>query len=517
MSVKILQGHVLDVLPTIAPATFHTCVTSIPYWQLRSYGTEPQVWANPDGTPLCVNEHEWETERYYREGGNSSSSSLAFSEPGPENAQRLKDTRWRSNTICQHCGAWRGEWGQEPTPEMYVDHTVAVFEAVRRVLRNDGTLWLNIGDTYWNDPGGQNGSEGWVGEKAKEANRQMGRRKRSTGSTDPVLKRKDLVGIPWRVAFALQAAGWYLRSEIIWHKPNPMPESCTDRPTKAHEYVFLLTKRGDYFYDREAIMEPVSGTAHSRGNGLNPKAKLNGYAPGQESANQPRLHRQKVPAYWDTDPGAHGRIQRRPRQNESFSAAVAELVDQRNKRSVWTIPLNGFSEAHFATFPPALVEPCIKAGTSERGCCPTCGAPWGRIVARAPAAPRIPGSAKSDAASERMATRNMLQRTRGARANGGAHDNPFPPPVTLGWQQACSCPPHEPVPCTVLDICFGSGTTGVVGDRLGRDVVGIDLHPDYVVMAERRIKEDAPMFTEVAAVLEDARQATLPLELEKAG
>ena len=483
MSVKILQGHVLDVLPSIAPATFHTCVTSIPYWQLRSYGTEPQVWANPDGTPLCVNEHEWETERYYREGGNSSSSSLAFSEPGPENAQRLKDTRWRSNTICQHCGAWRGEWGQEPTPEMYVEHTVAVFEAVRRVLRNDGTVWLNIGDTYWNDPGGQNGSEGWIGEKAKEANRQMGRRKRSTGSTHPVLKRKDLVGIPWRVAFALQAAGWYLRSEIIWHKPNPMPESCTDRPTKAHEYVFLLTKRGDYFYDREAIMEPVSGTAHSRGNGLNPKALAN-----------------KVPSGWDTGPGSHralvGRYAR-PKQNESFSAAVAELVDRRNKRSVWTIPLAGFSEAHFATFPPALVEPCIKAGTSERGCCPTCGVPWERVTERESMV--IRRTDWGEQAGNRTASSGTMVQAPSSRS--------------IGWKQTCACPPHEPISCTVLDICFGSGTTGVVGDRLGRDVVGIDLHPDYVAMAERRIKEDAPMFSQVEAVLEDAQQAALPLEV----
>jgi site-specific DNA-methyltransferase (cytosine-N4-specific) len=176
------------------------------------------------------------------------------------------------------------------------------------------------------------------------------------------LKPKDLVGQPWRLAFALQDAGYYLRQDIVWHKPNPMPESVRDRCTKAHEYLFLLTKNEKYFYDFAAMQEPVSGGAHARGSGVNPKAV--------------------VPAGWDTSAGGHraltGRYagtgvgfgrgydkvaKPRAKQNASFSAAVKDLVDTRNRRSVWSIPTQSFDGAHFATFPEALVEPCILAGS----------------------------------------------------------------------------------------------------------------------------------------------------------
>ena len=235
-----------------------------------------------------------------------------------------------------------GQIGLEETPDEFVAKMVQVFREVRRVLRDDGTAWVNLGDSYAASGMGGNPNESEHRKQATNAGSLIAGRKPPRG-----FKPKDLIGIPWRVAFALQADGWYLRQDIIWHKPNPMPESVTDRCTKAHEYLFLLSKGPRYFYDAAAIYEPVSGNAHSRGTGVNPKAAA-------------------------TEMGQRGQ----PKQNGSFSAAV-NAVDTgkrgddggmaRNRRSVWTVATQPFPEAHFATFPEALVEPCVKAGSPLGG------------------------------------------------------------------------------------------------------------------------------------------------------
>lgn len=251
-----------------------------------------------------------------------------------------------------------GQLGNEPTPEEYTANMVKVFSEVRRVLRKDGTLWINLGDGY--SSGGRGGGGGFMDDRKKGA-----WKKKSTVSgwcTTPGLKRKELVGIPWRVAFALQADGWYLRQEIIWNKPNPMPESAKDRPTRAHEQIFLLAKSARYHYDHEAILEPVTGNAHSRGNGVNPKAN-NGVGWG----------------YTDGD-------KRKPRckQNPSFSKAISGGgVELRNKRSVWTVHTKGSTDPHFATYPEELIAPCILAGCPVGGTVldPFCGRGTTGIVA----------------------------------------------------------------------------------------------------------------------------------------
>lgn len=232
-----------------------------------------------------------------------------------------------------------GQFGLEPTPEAHVDRMVVVFREVRRVLRVDGTLWLNYGDSYAT---GTNDPDSFRRDAAKC--NPIGRKR------PPNLKPKNLVGMPWRIAFALQAEGWILRQDIIWHKPSPMPESVRDRFCKAHEYLFLLSKSAHYHFDIEAVKEPVSGTAQNRGTGVNRKAK--------------------TPTGWDSGSGSHndkgGNYNPpRPKQNESFSAAVSGLVEKRLPRSVWTIRSDKQPEAHFATFPEALVDPCIKAGSSS--------------------------------------------------------------------------------------------------------------------------------------------------------
>jgi DNA modification methylase len=326
--------------------------------------------------------------------------------------------------------------GLEPTPELYVAHMVEVFREVRRVCRADATVWLNLGDSYA-------ASRSYQVTDSKHVN--VGNH---MGSAVPAgLKPKDLVGIPWRVAFALQADGWWLRSDIVWAKPNPMPESITDRPTKAHEYLFLLTKSARYYYDAEAIKEPA----------LQPLGDA--VATGQHKARDPRGNGASPLTTLGTNQGASGR----------------------NRRSVWTIATEPYPEAHFATFPEKLVEPCILAGTSERGACPTCGAPWGRLTERPEGAPTF--KALAIAESGALPDGPGTHRNLGGRYQKWLDENPT---QTLGWSNACDCEVADPVPCKVLDPFSGSGTTVAVAERLGRVGVGVELKPDYVALARRR-------------------------------
>lgn len=294
------------------------------------------------------------------------------------------------------------------------------------------------------------------------------------------LKPKDMVGIPWLVAFALRADGWYLRSDIIWSKVNPMPESVTDRPTKAHEYIFLLSKSPTYYYDAEAIKERVSNGAHRRkANGANSRMVLE-RAAGRENS-KPNPSRSNIPGVGPKAADEGSGI----RYNVGFSAAVTDLVSDRNKRSVWTVATAPYKEAHFATFPPDLIKPCILAGTSARGCCPGCGAGWERILEK-PAVGKFDYNGKHSA-DKSSAGRNILAGA--ARLAGGEHDNPFPPKKTIGWRPTCNCsdPPWpKPVPCTVLDPFGGSGTTGQVALELGRKAILIELNPEYIGLIRQR-------------------------------
>ena len=259
-------GDALECLRRLPDESVHCCVTSPPYWQLRSY----------------------------------------LEDDDPAKAQEL---------------------GSDDTPESFVARMVEVFGEVRRVLRLDGTCWAVLGDGYAGSRGGPQGSTG------ERAGRSFTAEGCGVGRVSG-LKDKDLIGMPWRVALALQADGWWLRSDVIWHKPNPMPESCTDRPTSAHEHVFLLTKAERYFYDAEAVKQPVSGGAHPRGQGVHPK----------------------------TAPAGSG-----VKQNENYSAAVRGLVDRRNMRNVWTVPTVGYSGSHYAVYPPEIPKRCIMAGCPPDG------------------------------------------------------------------------------------------------------------------------------------------------------
>lgn len=327
MTVTILPGDCRRVIATLPAASVQTCVTSPPYFGLRDYGADGQI-------------------------------------------------------------------GLEPTPAEYVDELVAVFREVWRVLKDDGTLWLNLGDSYAAARGGSTppaetlagGVNGWMPDGTRTNRDRKAGYNPSRNAPAIGLKHKDLIGIPWRVAFALQADGWYLRQDIIWHKPNPMPESVTDRCTKAHEYLFLLAKSERYYYDAEAIAEPATG----RDPGNLPEHKYDG----------------------------------QPRQDTKANLTAIGPRENRNRRSVWTVPTKPFSGAHFATFPPDLIAPCILAGSR-------------------------PGD-------------------------------------------------------VVLDPFGGAGTTGLVADRLGRDATLIELNPEYVGIAERRLTNDAPLFADIYVVTTEA-------------
>jgi DNA modification methylase len=359
---KIICGNALTVLREMPDNLVNCVITSPPYWRLRDYGVE-------------------------------------------------------------------GQLGLEPTMEEYLEKMLAIFREIRRVLRPDGTLWLNLGDTY--AAGGLGPGSGKQTTNYGSCN---GRHIEKPRRAPMGLKPKDLVGIPWRVAFALQADGWYLRQDIIWHKRNAMPESVKDRPTRAHEYIFLLSKSRKYYYDYKAIMEPASPDTHARyARGRSDNHKWADGGPGDQTIAKsfehmlkpgvnPKAAKAVPPSGWNTGEGAHDSIEHNqgdplerygrsralmPKQNPYFSAAMKEVVEMRNKRSVWDIPTSPYSGPHYATFPPKLIEPCILAGCPEGG--------------------------------------------------------------------------------SVLDPFMGSGTTAVVSKFLKRNFIGIELNPRDVEMAEDRI------------------------------
>ena len=552
---EIREGHVIEQLRAMPAESVHCVVTSPPYWGLRDYGLPPQTWG--DG--------------------------------------------------------WQGSLGLEPTIDMYVEHMVEVFRQIHRVLRPDGSLFLNMGDSYWSganartygnvgtespdsqerdypsrglcdvcqelmsnhnthnndclspgspacdgvptpahtasldpspgslDSGPRSGSErcgpaipgqlpcvdhahehldASVESMPAESSQQLRADSLLSGNSlvapegvdsssgdaqvfadksgdspehllhkvdnvrpsearqthtqynagycsrcgaslaprdrfshiVPQLKPKDLIGMPWRIAFALQADGWWLRSDIIWGKLNPMPESVRDRPTKSHEYLFLLTKAPRYFYDHIAVREPYSESSK---------------ADKRDNTDGHRRERQYPggPSNGGTNLGG----------NRYVGA---------NKRDVWMIATQPFPNAHFATFPTALIEPCVLAGTSAHGVCAECGAPWTRQTESTYHKHRPSGG---------IQPRSERGNKHAPETNWGTFGNNLRKEVaTTGWQPTCD---HnsEPVPSVILDPFSGSGTTGIVALRHERSFIGIELNPEYADMARQRIIDDAPM------------------------
>lgn len=351
-----------------------------------------------------------------------------------------------------------GMIGLEPTLAEHPTKLVEVFAEVRRVLRDDGTLWLNYGDAY--SGSGKGGNGGFKQGTGTAAAQESGMDTRGTAPAGLAAKQRLLM--PARVAIALQDSGWWVRSEIVWAKGvslcptyagSCMPSSVTDRPTDSHEMVYLLTKAPRYFYDADAVREAN--------------------APGS-------LDRYKY-SFMGTAPNCHqdGTVGRREAER-GFN-----VPHGRNLRTVWTINPQGYKEAHFATFPEALVRPCILAGTSERGACAECGAPWRRVVAQA----KIP-----QVAHRQGDYCDPLDRSaKAARNLNGDEVAAFrvANPPSVSWEPTCGHADAPTRPCVVLDPFAGSGTVGAVALRHGRSFVGIELNHEYAAMARKRIAKEA--------------------------
>ena len=312
---RILQGNVTDKLKELETGTVQCVVTSPPYWGLRDYGTA--AWEG--GDEKCDHSSAKEKSRYDYKNIGIQSGSKGTDAP-----------RWKAK--CPDCGAVKidNQLGLEETPEEYVEKMVEVFREIKRVLKKDGTVWLNLGDSYASNhsTGTKDSDTGWT-----HGSISRGYQARAGGSGIGSLKSKNLVGIPWRVAFALQADGWWLRQDIIWHKPAPMPESVTDRCTKAHEYIFLLTKSAKYKFNQ--LLEDLKPST------FNDKRLFNkDYTEQRKERNYPGNAQQ-------------GSGMLRPTEGRA------------NKRSVWSINTQPYREAHFAVFPQKLPELCIKAGSRE--------------------------------------------------------------------------------------------------------------------------------------------------------
>lgn len=443
--VRLLRLDAISGLDSLPDACVQVVITSPPYWGLRDYGVGPIVWAPVEYSPMPglspIRVPEWASPDRYRScrhiwgawserhetrekavAGKTRTTDRCY---GGDASRRFNGAHHdhRHGQFCRICGAWRGALGLEPAPELYIGHLVQVFRAARRVLRGDGTLWLDLGDRYLPASGATGG-----------------------------LKRKDLVGIPWRAAYALQADGWYLRADVVWAKGvsfsrtdhgNAMPESVTDRPVRGHESIFLLAKSADYYYDHYAVQEDAVTQPQRR---LTPRSSARGRAMRQDKAYPYRLMDEP------------GRQQAR-----------------RNLRDVWRINTRPFKDAHFAAFPPDLVRPMIRASTPEAGCCAQCGAPRRRILSRK----RLEAARRCEPDQR---TGGVLPEQRWDRADMtpravsewlAAH-----PIGHVGWEPGCGCGAGI-TPAAVLDPFAGSGTTGAVAIEEGRRAVLIEPQSGY--------------------------------------
>lgn len=452
--INILIGDCRETLKTLPDESVHCCVTSPPYWGLRDYGTGK--WEG--GDPAC--DHR----------GRSQTSTLNEWKNGGGQKYKEETGGMPFAGECGKCGAKRidAQLGLEKTPEEYVANMVQVFREVRRVLRSDGSLWLNLGDSFATTGGAHNGRE----------DNQRGVGAKRTHENGGGVKAKDLVGIPWMVAFALRADGWYLRQWMPWVKRNAMPESVQDRPSTSCETFFLMTKTADYFYDGEAVKvaSPESSAARLAQNvaAQNGSGRANGGAKtnGNMKAVGDASGRSRRNGDWFFDSDWQGM------QTDEDGWPVAMVVNPQP-----------YSEAHFATFPPKLVQPCILAGSSAKGCCPACGAPWERIV----------DDGEPDLEHQRACggdERGLYdgQSTKDYAAGGAQDASATKARIlagmkkrrTIDWSPGCKCQREDVVPCTVLDPFGGSGTTGKVAIENGRHAILCELNPEYAPLIEQR-------------------------------
>lgn len=455
---KVLNGDCLTVLPTLPEKCAHCVITSPPYFGLRSYsGIKPTSWP----------EMEYKI--------------LGFTVKVP---------------------AMECELGHERDPKEFIGHLLQIFREVRRVLRDDGTAWVNMGDSYqgsWANYAGGNRGAGKqrlikAGSEAQNpAWEGMTEYRPASSYKHEYLKPKDMIMVPAMMAMALREDGWYLRSDIIWYKPNPMPESVQDRPTKAHEYIFLLSKSEKYYYDAEAIKtEPKypGVIKYAWGRAIDGSLDDNRKGTGEQR------RKEVAKKQWEFNsgkprPGVDNRGGNQGTKSTNGHVSKQEMMAMgANKRTVWEIPTHSFPEAHFATFPEDLVVDPIKAGTSEKGCCSACGTPYRRVFDKE----LVPGpkAAKTLVVDERdQKADNQSQGSN--RQKDGHMPGWINQTITTGWEAQCDCKAGI-VPCVVLEPFSGAGTTSIVAAKLNRDFIAIELSKEYIGISDKRMQQEFGMF-----------------------
>jgi len=501
----IIHADVLDSLAKLPDGCVHTCITSPPYYGLRDYGTAQ--WQG--GDVGC--DHKDELFRTKKDVNKNTKT-------GSDKKNR-KDHQFYKD-VCKKCGALRidAQIGLEQTPEAYIEKMVEVFRQVHRVLHPSGTIWLNMGDSYW-------GSGGSTGHTPETKN--LGRKTFEYGAypsavhtqqEHSTLKPKDLFEMPSEIAMALRKSGWYLRSRMPWIKRNSMPESTTDRPSSAIEYIFLLSKSPAYFYDNEAVRVKYKSSSLERSDDTE-----------VTTSNDDRL------VNFKRSINHNGR---NFRNTDPFFNTWQGLYQENGTPLAFVVNPQGYAEAHFATFPQKLVEPCIKAGTSQKGCCPDCGEPWDRVTEQ-----RKTGQTHkmADGWETKLGTHGIIHRDGKSKGESGI---PVMMNCTVGWKPQCKCygveiihnHPKAPAPkkedetdqeynqcllvyekdlqrwnnlwknlnpiyeglktepCVVLDPFMGSGTTALVARKLDRNYIGIELNKKYIQMAEKRLEKELGMF-----------------------
>jgi DNA modification methylase len=537
-----MVGHAIDQLRTIPDESVDLVVTSPPYWGLRDYKTDPVVFG---GDLECV--HSWETDTKDEHG-------WADNVPQTMNKQ---DVYAEHETIhhetCDDCGAWRGQLGLESSPELFVEHLVEIFEECRRVLKPTGNLWVNLGDSYMRKSSFTAPENYGMQKHRDEAS------KFRPSEIPDGYKRKDLVGLPWLFAFAARRAGWYLRNDVVWAKSisGPhyrggvcMPEPVRDRCTRSHEFFFHFAKKEKYYYDIDAILEPLVDATTQRD-------------------KTPRGRRQ--------DGGGSQTSMEGVEYTEELGNMDSNTLG-RNMRTVWHFNPQPFDGAHFAVFPKHLIEPIVKASTSEYGCCGDCGVPWVREIA------------KVGIVNQKWGQQDKVDESRNDSADGsGLRTGDVNVYKTTGWRPDCECngkiekqeveipgrlyqgdwkrdaddydgvegnhggntglqelagkwggdaegkytgtstknykehgaedasevkarildnltktkkknikvyvsslplDEHPVVPAVVLDPFSGSGTSGIVALEHGRSYIGIELSPEYADLSRRRLKQE---------------------------
>jgi DNA modification methylase len=463
----IQLGHVVEELNRMAPKSVDMGVCSPPYWALRSYNLPDQIWG---GSADCV--HEWGAA--LKPSWNRRGAKLGTSSKMSRPSRHIVIERpTQAGNWCQSCSAWKGQLGMEPTPELYIEHIVLVLDAFKRVLADHGTLWLNLGDTAM---GSQSATYGKESHRKPDASSTAHGWKEGSGIMGAVqprkhayLKAKDLCLIPHRVAVALQQAGWYVRSDNIWHKLSCMPENPSDRCVRDHEYVFQLTKKPSYYFDAYAIAEPAaktdSGTKRRTATPNQPPNSRNRFTRNMPNSGKTTRAKRTV---WPlpSEPGGHrycrsckaiytpGEVRQLPRRGETRLCRCGS--------DNWVI--------HSAAYPPGLIRPLIQASTSQHGHCIACGKPYVRVTEEVPLGgqqSRLFASSDAEEAAQSVEVR------------------------TLGWERSCRHKDAGIRPGLVMDPFMGSGTTALVAREQGRNFLGIELNPEYLAIALERLNPTA--------------------------